>query len=436
MGWLNLLLSILEFLTLCGCQYEFLSHNERTVFLKKRWYVLLFLLDYLLIMISSILTGTGNRHLAVAGELGSVAVLLLGVPVMGAVGFHRKAKNLLLDAFYGVFLFLTIQGGIQAAYWLVVRMEWNSILLLGNLAMFLKCLLMLIGTRLLIFFMGKKLKGRLSAKQLLAILILPGFSMFYIYSLSRMSGIYLQLYGIELLAANIVAVLLMNVYFFYLLSHLIRSNRLEEELALYQKENELRYHYYEELDRKYQESRKVIHDMKNHLQAVEDLYAGGEPETGNRYVKELYHMLNVLGEKRYTENQMLNMILNEKSREAEAKGIAVTVRVRDVDLSDIKEIDLTTIFANLLDNAIEAAGEGGTLVVKLDEIRDFRVGEIRNSCNSSQKKGAGHMGLGLGNVRNTLEKYHGTMKIETNPEEYVVRLMIPMSQSAGREEKL
>ena len=40
MGWLNLLLSILEFLTLCGCQYEFLSHNERTVFLKKRWYVL------------------------------------------------------------------------------------------------------------------------------------------------------------------------------------------------------------------------------------------------------------------------------------------------------------------------------------------------------------------------------------------------------------
>ena len=46
------------------------------------------------------------------------------------------------------------------------------------------------------------------------------------------------------------------------------------------------------------------------------------------------------------------------------------------------------------------------------------------------------MGLGLGNVRNTLEKYHGTMKIEINPEEYAVRLMIPMSQPAGREENL
>ena len=66
----------------------------------------------------------------------------------------------------------------------------------------------------------------------------------------------------ELLTANIAAVLLMNVYFFYLLSHLIRSRRLEEELVLYQRENELRYHYYEELTGNTGESWKVIHDMK------------------------------------------------------------------------------------------------------------------------------------------------------------------------------
>ena len=204
--------------------------------------------------------------------------------------------------------------------------------------------------------------------------------------------------------------------------------RLEEELALYQRENELHYHYYEELDRKYRESRKVIHDMKNHLQAVEDLYAGQKTEAGDRYVKDLYHMLNVLGEKRYTENQMLNIILNEKIREAEAKGITVTVRVGDIDLSDIKEIDLTTIFANLLDNAIEAAGEDGRLSIKLDEFREFRVGEIRNSIQPELKKKEGHMGLGLGNVRNTLEKYHGTMKTEETKEEFQVRLMLPMEK--------
>ena len=352
MAWLNLFLLMLEFLTLSVCQYEFLSHNERMIYLKKGWYFLLFFVDYAALFAATALTGADGRIPAAVGNLLSILVIIFGVPVMGAIGFHRRAKALVLDGLYGVFLLLTIQGGILAAMWLSVRLEFSSILLYGNLAVFLKCLLLIIGTRLLTFFMGKKLKGRLSGKQLLSILILPGFSLFYITSLTEISGVYLQLYGMELLTANIVAVLLMNVYFFYLLSHLIRSRRLEEELALYQRENELRYHYYEELDRKYRESRKVIHDMKNHLQAVEDLYAGQKTEAGDRYVKDLYHMLNVLGEKRYTENQMLNIILNEKIREAEAKGITVTVRVGDIDLSDIKEIDLTTIFANLLDNAI------------------------------------------------------------------------------------
>ena len=94
----------------------------------------------------------------------SILVIIFGVPVMGAIGFHRRAKALVLDGLYGVFLLLTIQGGILAAMWLSVRLEFSSILLYGNLAMFLKCLLLIIGTRLLTFFMGKKLKGRLFRK--------------------------------------------------------------------------------------------------------------------------------------------------------------------------------------------------------------------------------------------------------------------------------
>ena len=106
----------------------------------------------------------------------------------------------------------------------------------------------------------------------------------------------------------------------------------------------------------------------------------------------------------------------------------------------MRDIDLTAVFANLLDNAVEAAGqtEDGFLHIKINEVQGFRVAILENSMKESEEdqKKPGHMGLGLGNVRNTLEKYHGTMKIEINPEEYAVRLMIPMSQPAGREENL
>ena len=72
-------------------------------------------------------------------------------------------------------------------------------------------------------------------------------------------------------------------------------------------------------------------------------------------MKDLYHMVNILGEKYYSSDRMLNIICNDKLSAAGRMGIRVTAQIGDVDFSDLKDIDVTTIFANLLDNAIEAA---------------------------------------------------------------------------------
>ena len=60
MAWLNLFLLMLEFLTLSVCQYEFLSHNERMIYLKKGWYFLLFFVDYAALFAATALTGCGK----------------------------------------------------------------------------------------------------------------------------------------------------------------------------------------------------------------------------------------------------------------------------------------------------------------------------------------------------------------------------------------
>lgn len=46
------------------------------------------------------------------------------------------------------------------------------------------------------------------------------------------------------------------------------------------------------------------------------------------------------------------------------KGISVTIKVDNVNLNFLAPIDITTIFGNLLDNAIEAAEklEGGKYI--------------------------------------------------------------------------
>lgn len=168
----------------------------------------------------------------------------------------------------------------------------------------------------------------------------------------------------------------------------MRADQLAQELRAFQIQSELQYKYYEDMERKYRESRKILHDMKNHLQAVESLYREGagsnadEESRGNRYVKDLYHMVNMLGEKFYSSNHMLNIICNDKLSAARRRGIRVVAEIGDVDFSDLKDIDITTIFANLLDNATDAAAESGQdrfIEMKIQEIQNFRVISIINS---------------------------------------------------------
>ena len=138
--------------------------------------------------------------------------------------------------------------------------------------------------------------------------------------------------------------------------------------------------------------------MKNHLQAVEHLYQAKDgQEQGGAYVKDLYHMLNLLGEKYYSSNRMLNIICNDKLSLARHPAVAISVEIGDVDFSDLRDIDITTIFANLLDNALEAVeafGEGAYLNLKIQEVHHFRVISIVNASRPGMKK-EGHMGVSV-----------------------------------------
>ena len=136
---------------------------------------------------------------------------------------------------------------------------------------------------------------------------------------------------------------------------------------------------------------------------------------------------------------MLNIILNDKAEEAQKNGIGMEIRIDEIRLEHIRDMDMTTIFANLLDNALEAAEQvvGKRMIqVQADTFHDFTVVKIRNSmpCGSAakgtesssvKKDRKSHMGIGLENVRDTLETYGGGMMTEIQEGEFVVSITIP-----------
>lgn len=103
----------------------------------------------------------------------------------------------------------------------------------------------------------------------------------------------------------------------------------------------------------------------------------------------------------------------------------------------MRDIDITTMFANLLDNAIEAATEvkdNSYIKLEVDKFNDFVVINIENSIKHKVvKKGKrfkttkkNHDGLGIENITKAIEGYGGSMIVDYSESEFKVNIVIPI----------
>ena len=61
--------------------------------------------------------------------------------------------------------------------------------------------------------------------------------------------------------------------------------------------------------------------------------------------------------KKWTGNQIIDFVLNQKSLRAEKMGIEITVKAETIGGIPIGESEICALFGNLLDNAIEASAK-------------------------------------------------------------------------------
>ena len=133
------------------------------------------------------------------------------------------------------------------------------------------------------------------------------------------------------------------------------------------------------------------------------------------------------------------MILADKIGKAEKEHIHIECYVDFSQGDFIEALDISTIFGNLLDNAIEAvrkievgekyifinvAIKGQLLVIVIkNSMRTFVSASEQLQTDKWNKR---YHGYGLSNVKKSLKKYHGEMKISTDEKEFRVSVVIPL----------
>lgn len=213
------------------------------------------------------------------------------------------------------------------------------------------------------------------------------------------------------------------------------SQKREKEDAVLAGQIEEMKRHIGEVEKLYFDIRSLKHDMGNHIMMLERLCeTNEEAETCLAQLKE--QVGEVMAEIS-SGNPVTDVILREKQKEAEEKGIAFANGFHFPEDAKISAFDVSVILNNGLNNAMEAALECEDSYVSVSSYRrkNACMIEIRNSMAAQRvidresglppttKKGADH-GFGLVNIRRVAQKYYGDIAIEQSEKEFGLVVML------------
>lgn len=240
--------------------------------------------------------------------------------------------------------------------------------------------------------------------------------------------------------AFLILFLCFNIYITYLVKSVSDTYEYKYKIAMLTKQNTLQLENFRDLDYKYNQSIKIIHDMKKNLRVYEDLK---DNQRADDYKQTLEDEISKLFREYQCSNTILSIIISQSLSQAEKENIIVDIQMEDLSLSFITDLDITAIFANLWDNAIEACKEmeegkrhidfimrqvNGFVLINMENVYfvDKLVFNKNGKVVSSKEN---HIGVGLSIVESVVEKYNGFFRINQNVKnKFVVELTIPIEQ--------
>lgn len=211
------------------------------------------------------------------------------------------------------------------------------------------------------------------------------------------------------------------------------SNSLRTEYGA--RELEMKLAYYQDKVSEEERVRSIYHDMKNHLLVLQ-AQESHSSEVGEAIVK-LKEEIEDYEAYYHTGNDFLDIIIRDKLRKAHERQIDFQAAIRFEAGGFIEPLDISTIFGNALDNAIEASEKLSDslrlITAKASRIHDMLVIAVENntlldlpSDAKTSKEDTFLHGFGIANIRKTAEKYDGQCMVKSGGGKFILKVMIPI----------
>lgn len=205
--------------------------------------------------------------------------------------------------------------------------------------------------------------------------------------------------------------------FIWLYRNRMQRIALENKMLNYQ--NQLLEQKYRQVNENYVSNAKTYHDLRHHLNSLYQMMEEGRGEDAKRYIQNLEQPIRQSAMVTWTGHSLLDAILNVKRDEAGEKGVNMSIDTRMLEnISRMKEQDVCALFANLIENAVEAATREISVVIR--EKHNMIYVEVKNDCKKmpvikkdgsiqSTKENPREHGWGMISINEVVRRYQGTI---------------------------
>lgn len=225
-----------------------------------------------------------------------------------------------------------------------------------------------------------------------------------------------KLYGFKGYWVAILSFLL-AVHLLHFIKCLNERNGYKLQIEMMEQQEKLQYENYELQQEKYAKSISALHDIKKHISIIEELYQNEQRNEAVLYTEQFNDMLHFLAPIQYVSNPIMNCLLSDKIRFAEKMGIVFKAEISTVDIDFMKPMDITTLFGNLFDNAInscEKCKEEKYIGFYMQDYNEMLSIRVENSIPAPVPIKNGRImnaqsGIGLLNIYRCIENYNGSI---------------------------
>lgn len=337
-------------------------------------------------------------------------------------------KHILAMAIYVGFS--VVSEGIAEVSSLVMGIERNEnaeiiLLLLVEIFMLLLVLLAKIFTR----------KGDdIPARYQIGYLFVPVLSIVVINGMMSSKSTVAWLVGI-------VSLLVINMISYYLLSTLTNYIMGENRKKQMEQQIENQKLKYQQLSQSFIQGNRIIHDVNKHHRIIKEYLLVSKQKEALEYMNtidesfcELYSSVN-------SGNLVIDSIVGRFKEKIEGYCSTSVIRVNiDKNRWIMEDYDLVVVLGNITDNIMEAVliliqnGIEPNVEFRIETSKTaFTLYSKNNVVEKKQtKKDKWYHGLGLANVKDTVEKYGGSIVLNNSKGYYETMIQIPMREEMKR----